>query len=78
MLTHCVILLLTPNQQNKLILPFPLQSKIIPMSKKEKISDKAIEELIESYKGQNEALEKILEKIIPDNEFQDNNNEEND
>ena len=38
------------------------------MSKENKIFDKSIEELIKQYEGQNEALEKILEKILnPDN-----------
>lgn len=51
--------------------------KKIFMSEKEKKSDKSIEKLIESYKGQNQALEKILEKIKTSEESNTIDNEKN-
>ncbi len=48
------------------------------MSKKEeKDIDTKIEDLLKEYAEQNKALEKILEKIIPNKETEDKNNEEN-
>lgn len=45
------------------------------MSEKEKDIDTMIEELLKEYSGQNEALEKILGKIIPDQGIEDNDKE---
>ena len=48
------------------------------MSEKEEENiDTMIEKLLKEYAGQNEALEKILEKILPDNELQGDNDNEN-
>lgn len=47
------------------------------MSEKEESIDTMIEELLKEYAGQNEALEKILEKIIFNNELQGNNDDKN-